>query len=310
MKHIFVGGSTESLDQAEKVAAILEEVSGVKARLWNDCFGVGDLTFLAIENIASQVSGAVFLATPDDDSVIRGVPVKTARSNVLFEYGYLTALLTRSRVALCRYSGTELPSDFAGLTYIPMGEFRKQKSVENHSRVKLKSWASELPTVQEGFASTSQVHGYSGKWQVETLFNVWRTIKLDSSDRVLFRGDMILHVPTNGEGVTGCVIGELQMTLKDCSAEFEVTDRVVDGHVGPDGSLHLRCAMQTRHRKKLKGKPPQKEGFERELCGIRDSNVTLSCSEGTKGVMKGQYRAFLGDVVYSEATEKYFRLLA
>ena len=52
---------------------------------------------------------------------IRETRVKTPRANVLFEYAYLTAMLTRSRVAFCRYANAELPSDFAGVTYVPHG---------------------------------------------------------------------------------------------------------------------------------------------------------------------------------------------
>jgi predicted nucleotide-binding protein len=114
MKEIFIGSSKEALEQATQVAAVLAETKDVKPLLWTECFKLGDITFLGIENIARRVAGAVFLATPDDDSVIREQRVKTPRANVLFEYGYLTAMLTRRRVALCRYAGSELPSDFAG----------------------------------------------------------------------------------------------------------------------------------------------------------------------------------------------------
>jgi predicted nucleotide-binding protein len=98
------------------VVAALSEVPEVKPLLWTECFKLGDITFLGIENIARRVAGAVFLATPDDDSVIREQRVRTPRANVLFEYGYLSAMLTRGRVA----------SDFAGVTYVPMAVRAKQ----------------------------------------------------------------------------------------------------------------------------------------------------------------------------------------
>src|SRR5688500_20140245 len=107
--------------------------------MWTDCFNVGDITFMAIENVARRVAGAVFLATPDDDSVIREARVRTPRANVLFEYGYLTAMLTRNRVALCRYGGAELPSDFAGLTYVRMSAFEPGRSLDEQSKVGVRS---------------------------------------------------------------------------------------------------------------------------------------------------------------------------
>ena len=91
LKEIFIGSSKEGLAQATQVVAVLSELKDVKALLWTDCFKRGDITFLGIENIAGRVPGAVFLATPDDDSIIREQRVRTPRANVLFEYGYLTA---------------------------------------------------------------------------------------------------------------------------------------------------------------------------------------------------------------------------
>ena len=82
------------------MSAVLSEAGDVKPLLWTEYFRPGEITFQGIENIASRVAGAVFLATPDDDSVIRERRIKTPRGNVLFEYGYLSAVLTRSRVAL------------------------------------------------------------------------------------------------------------------------------------------------------------------------------------------------------------------
>ena len=115
MKEIFIGSSKEALAHATQVAEVLANTEGVRPVMWTDVFKVGDITFMGIEEIARRVAGAVFLATPDDDSVIRDQRVRTPRANVLFEYGYLTAMLTRRRVALCKYSSVELPSDFAGL---------------------------------------------------------------------------------------------------------------------------------------------------------------------------------------------------
>src|SRR5947209_3910690 len=113
-KKIFIGGAFEAHDQATKVAKLLQ--SFASPLIWTKAFPVNDLTFASIENVSSTVDGAILLATPDDDSNIRGKKFKVPRANVLFEYGYLTASLGRSRVALCVYEGTELPSDFAGLT--------------------------------------------------------------------------------------------------------------------------------------------------------------------------------------------------
>src|SRR4030095_15818670 len=150
----------EGVEAATQVVCVLAEAKDVKPLLWTECFKLGDITFLGIENIARRVAGAVFLATPDDDSIIREQRVRTPRANVLFEYGYLTAMLTRGRGALCRYTSAELPSDFAGVTYVPMGTFEPTRPLDHQARARLKSWATELPAIQVGFSPTCQMQGY------------------------------------------------------------------------------------------------------------------------------------------------------
>jgi hypothetical protein len=148
MNEVFVGSSQEGRPQAALVVDILNKL-GLNALPWwdPDCFPTGEITFVAIENIARRVIGAVFLATPDDPASLRNTPVMMARANVLFEYGYFTAILSRAQVALCRYDGVVLPSDLGGLTYISMGPFESSGSRFPDEAVRrLRQWASSLPT--------------------------------------------------------------------------------------------------------------------------------------------------------------------
>ena len=307
MKEIFIGSSKEALGQAAQVVEILSGIEGVKPLLWTDCFKLGDITFLGIENIARRVAGAVFLATPDDDSIIRDQKVRTPRANVLFEYGYLTAMLTRGRVALCRYAGAELPSDFAGVTYVPMGAFEPAKPLDLQARARLKSWATELPTMQVGFSSTSQMHGYSGCWQAEVSYEVYRRIQIKDPDYVILNGKMILQIPADGEGGAGCFYGNLQVQIGDCYAEFEISDRVIDAKVFPDGSLKLRNALQCRQRIRLEGTPPQRDGFEPDLRGAREIDMFFHCPPDEPGVLRGTSSSEVGGNLYSKAAGKWYR---
>ena len=307
MKEIFVGSSKEALGQATQVADVLSRVEGVRPLLWTECFKLGDITFTSIEKLAQRVAGAVFLATPDDDSVIREQKVRTPRANVLFEYGYLTAMLTRSRVALCRYNGVELPSDFAGVTYVPMGGFEPAGDLDHQASVKLKSWASELPTVQTGVSPTCLVHGYSGSWQVETVYQVWRRIEFKQPDYAVMSGKIILHIPANGENGTGCFYGSFRVQIGDCYAEFEVSDRVVEAKVFGDGTMKMRNAMQSRLRTRLEGEPPQRDGFEPELRGAREIDLSIYCPPDEPGVLRGHFESEVGGQVYSRATGKWRR---
>jgi len=307
LKEIFIGSSKEGLEQATQVAAVLSEAQDVKPLLWNEYFKPGEITFLGIENIASRVAGAVFLATPDDDSVIRERQIKTPRGNVLFEYGYLSAVLTRSRVALCHYTGAELPSDFGGVTYISMGTLEPTKPLNDKARERLKSWVTELPAIHAGFSPTCQMHGYSGRWQVEVTYEVYRHIQVKDPDYVFFNGNMILQIPADGNGGTGSAYGNLQIQIGSCYAEFEASDRVIDAKVFGDGSMKIRNAIQSLQRIKLEGEPPQRDGFEPEFRGARESDMFFHCPTGEPGVLRAQFSSDVGGNIYSKATGKWYR---
>jgi len=47
----------------------------------------GYLTFEALEAMLLRCCGAVFVATPDDQSVIRGQRVSSPRANIMLEFG-------------------------------------------------------------------------------------------------------------------------------------------------------------------------------------------------------------------------------
>jgi CAP12/Pycsar effector protein, TIR domain len=307
MKEIFIGSSKEALEQATQLVEVLSEIKDVKPLLWTECFNLGDITFVTIENIARRVAGAVFLATPDDDSVIRDRRVRIPRANVLFEYGYLTAMLTRSRVALCRYETAELPSDFAGVTYVPMGHFEPTKPVDHQAKVKLMAWATELPAIQVGLSPTSQMHGYSGTWQTEIVYETYRRLQFKDPDYAKIEGTIILQIPPNGSGGAGCSYGNLQIQIGNCYAEFEMCDRVLDAKVFADGNMKIRMAVQSRQRTKLEGDPPQRDGFEQEYRGARELDLFIYGNPDEPGVLRGNFQSEIAGNIYSKATSKWFR---
>jgi len=77
------------------------------------------------EHHASETGFAVVLLTPDDIGAL-GVPDEPqssrARQNVIFELGYFMGGLGRNHVALVHKGKVELPSDLAGIVYIPFDE--------------------------------------------------------------------------------------------------------------------------------------------------------------------------------------------
>lgn len=69
----------------------------------------------------TDVGFGIVLYTSCDEGRKKGTPTlqDRARQNVIFEHGYLYAKLGRGRVAALNDSGIEVPSDLAGVLYIP-----------------------------------------------------------------------------------------------------------------------------------------------------------------------------------------------
>lgn len=68
-----------------------------------------------------DVGFAVVLLTPDDEGCTKGKPSEPrARQNVLLELGYFIGRLGRERVCALKRGEVEVPSDFAGMVWVPM----------------------------------------------------------------------------------------------------------------------------------------------------------------------------------------------
>lgn len=141
---VFLASSTEGREALERVAAVLEEVPAVRARVWDKEFHCGDITFERIRELSREVAGALILGTPDDMARVRGQEVHVPRSNVIFEYGYLSSALGIRRVALCLYDAVHLPSDLSGVTHIQMGRWPSSE-ISAKARVRIRDWVQNLP---------------------------------------------------------------------------------------------------------------------------------------------------------------------
>lgn len=76
----------------------------------------------------AQVGFAIALLTPDDTGSLSndvGTPRPRARQNVIFELGFFIGRLGRGRVCALTKGDVEVPSDYAGVAYIPLdGEWK------------------------------------------------------------------------------------------------------------------------------------------------------------------------------------------
>ena len=114
---LFVGSSSEGLDLARAVRALLVEEAEVT--LWNEgFFGIGDTFIESLVSALPQFDFAALVLTPDDLTTSREVTVLSARDNVLFELGLFMGRLGRSRTFVLRprVGQIRMPSDLAGLS--------------------------------------------------------------------------------------------------------------------------------------------------------------------------------------------------
>jgi predicted nucleotide-binding protein len=118
---ILIASSKEGLDLAQELQHSLSP--DVQATLWDKkFFKPGEYPIETFDRRTAEFDGAVTIATPDDRVVSRKVQRFAPRDNVLFEFGFLVAVLGRRRSVLILegLGDTKIPSDVLGLTCIPL----------------------------------------------------------------------------------------------------------------------------------------------------------------------------------------------
>ena len=110
---------TMAVGEAVKVGL---EFSGFDVRLWTD--GVFRPSTFALESLESELARVDFAAlvlAPDDTVISRDVTSPAPRDNVVFELGLFMGALGHGRTFLVLPEGSanKVPSDLAGLTYVP-----------------------------------------------------------------------------------------------------------------------------------------------------------------------------------------------
>jgi hypothetical protein len=210
VRRIFVGGSSEALREAIFMREVINKQPGMEAVVWNsDAFAVGRTLLETIERLPFDYHRAVLLATPDVSCRRNKKKFDAPVANVVFEYGYLAARLSRDRVAICRFKNAEVPSDLGGMKLIEVKEYQKKNApaLPREAETELVGWLKHLPAGVSGIPAISQVHGYSGTWTVESRFSLWRGVELKPQDKVSFEGKAFVVLQGDGERGSGIQIG-------------------------------------------------------------------------------------------------------
>ena len=114
---LFVGSSSEGLEFARAVRALLDE--DAEATLWKEgLFDVGSTFIDSLIKALPRFDFAALILTGDDLLTSREITTLGPRDNVLFELGLFMARLGRERTFVVRARGDQIkiPSDLAGLT--------------------------------------------------------------------------------------------------------------------------------------------------------------------------------------------------
>jgi hypothetical protein len=152
-KVVFIGRSSESLQVAESIGVLVEELSeepgkefNVIPKLWKDAFPLGKHTLESLEEITNDVSGAVFVFNEDDKTIRGGTgkEIVSVRDNVIFEFGLFLGRMSRERVIIARSKKPEIASDLSGITYLDISDAKKLTAKEI-----LRNWVKTLPTLGE-----------------------------------------------------------------------------------------------------------------------------------------------------------------
>ena len=116
-----MGSSDEGRKYAEAIVRILHTWGTEPLPWWDpDMFPTNLTAIESLENISGRVDGAILVASPDGQTTHRGNEIFAPPMNVMLEYGLFLGRLSRSQIGIALVEGASLPSDLAGINYIPL----------------------------------------------------------------------------------------------------------------------------------------------------------------------------------------------
>lgn len=117
---LFIASTSEGFPYADALKRALQP--DVEGTLWNEgVLAPGEYALDSLSNARRQFDGALVVATADDRVVVRREQSAAPRDNLVFEFGLFVALWGRHRALLLAETeaSLKLPTDVAGLTYLP-----------------------------------------------------------------------------------------------------------------------------------------------------------------------------------------------
>ncbi|RNL51847.1 hypothetical protein D7003_14925 [Arthrobacter oryzae] len=119
---VFLGSSSEGKGIAQRLAVALDDSGFTESTVWtHGTFRPGRHVLGSLVDVAKTVDFAVMVLGPDDLVASRDVTKPAPRDNVVFELGLFMGALGPERTYMVLPAGADLklPSDVAGITYLP-----------------------------------------------------------------------------------------------------------------------------------------------------------------------------------------------
>jgi hypothetical protein len=119
---VFLGSSSEGKDVAQRLAVALDRSGLTESTVWtHGAFRPGRHVLGSLVDRARTVDFAVMVLSPDDLVASREATTQAPRDNVVFELGLFMGALGPERTYMVLPDGVDLklPSDVAGITYLP-----------------------------------------------------------------------------------------------------------------------------------------------------------------------------------------------
>jgi hypothetical protein len=226
---------------------LIDAHEGAEAVLWSALFPAGVILLEQIERLPAEVAGAVLVATPDLQCRRGQTSFSAPTANVVFEYAYLSARLGRKRVSVLRIDDVDLPSDLQGVKLVEDNQFLYQQGAAfpllERTKAELWRWLDQLPRLAPRLPAVSQVHGYSGTWNVRNRFTRWRDQGVQPGDSVYFVGKTFVVFQSGGETGSGIQIGKLHVSIGGYRVTREVVNEVLEAKIDGDGAVRMRLKV-------------------------------------------------------------------
>jgi hypothetical protein len=264
-RNVFVGSSAEAVDKAQQICDLLCRQPNLGALLWTEVFRPGYLTFEALESMLLECCAAVFVATPDDLTSIRGNQVRVPRANIMLEFGLVAGRMGLHNIALCQYGDATLPSDLRGLTTIvmdPPSDCADVRAFKKQAARSLALWSSRLVATADQVARTEIVHGYTGRWDFSVDLTTWRDFVVPKPGYVCVKGCLDLVLPAGRGTGHGLAHGALYFHLPSVDGHSRYEGEYLTAHgisnavCLQDGSLEMITEAFALQLVRAQGKAP------------------------------------------------------